>query len=76
VRITRLGYVVLSFFAVCIALAVFASGAVQTAAITIGALVLLLLAGEGVSRGGIGSYRRKQEIYMRDAEIARQRKRR
>ncbi|MFL5894848.1 MAG: hypothetical protein ACJ76Z_07005 [Thermoleophilaceae bacterium] len=74
VRLTRLGAVVLTVLAVCAALVVFASGGAQKVGLLLGAVILLLLFGEGASRGGggIGSYRRKQEVFTREAEAWRQ----
>ena len=68
-KLTRLGIGVIVLLAVCVLLVVFASGGLQAAGLVVGALTILLLAGEGATRGGIaGGYRRKQEVLMRDAE--------
>jgi hypothetical protein len=68
VKLTRLGIGVIVVLVVCVLLAVFASGAPEAAGLVIAALIVLVLAGEGLTRGGAGSYRRKQEVLTREAE--------
>jgi NADH:ubiquinone oxidoreductase subunit K len=66
---------VLALLAVCVAFVLLGSTTLQAIGFTVGAIILLLAAGEGVGGPGtISDYRRKQEIFTREAETRRLRK--
>jgi hypothetical protein len=70
VRVTKLGVAFLAVLATAIVVSLWASGPIKGVGVAVIALLVLMLAGEGLSRGGpINSEAsRKREVLSRDAK--------
>ncbi|MEA2349944.1 MAG: hypothetical protein QOG86_885 [Thermoleophilaceae bacterium] len=70
VRVTKLGIAILAVLGAALVIGLWGSGPIKGVAIAVIALLVMLLAGEGLSRGGpINSEAaRKREVLSRDAK--------